>query len=76
MEGIQQGRLWAIRNGPDSPIFHAVSTNLPALFRTLKDANAFKKRLNAEYEVVVEVVEIDIIKKEDRHVSGMDKIGV
>lgn len=55
--------MWAIRNGPDSPIFHAVETNLPTLFRTRKDADTFKKRLKTEYEADVEVVEIEIVEK-------------
>ncbi len=64
MKNIQQGRLWAIRNNPDSPIFHTVRTGLPTLFRTQGKALDFKKKLKSEYEVTVEVVEIEIIEKQ------------
>lgn len=62
METIQQGRLWAIRNGPSSPIFHVAETGLPTLFRTRKDADSFKKRIKAELDTDVEVVEVQIIE--------------
>ncbi len=63
---IQQGRLWAVRRSHDSPIFHVVETGLPTLFRTRKEADVFKKRVDAidpKDPVKAEVVEVEIIEK-------------
>ncbi len=59
MEGIQQGRLWAVRLNSNSPIFHVAETGLPTLFRHRKEADAFKKRvdqIDPEHPTNTEVV--------------------
>ena len=66
MEGIQQGRLWAVKLVSNGVIFHIVETGLPSLFKRRGDAEAFKKRLDAidpDHPVKVEVIGVDIVAK-------------
>ena len=64
MIGIQQGRLWAIRNSENGPIFHQVENLLPLLFNTRKSANSYREWLKKQYDTNVIVVEVIIISKE------------
>lgn len=64
MNVIQQGRLWGIRNPGSDVIFHAVETGLPTLFKTRKDADAFKMGLKKQHNIDIEIVEVQIIEKE------------
>lgn len=63
MGGIQQGRLWALRSGPNSPILYQVEPRVPKLFETHKEADSFKRWLEESYGPVVEVIEINIVER-------------
>ncbi len=63
---IQQGRLWALRSSPEGPTFTVAATGMQPLFRSRKEADAFKKRvdqIDPEHPTNTEVVEVEIIKK-------------
>jgi hypothetical protein len=65
-EGIQRGRLWALRNSSDEPLFQSFETGLPTLFVTRKQAELWQRRINAECGGHVEVVEVKIIEAAKR----------
>ena len=72
LEGIQQGRLWAVRLVSNGLIYHYVENGLPTLFKTRRDAETFRKRIIAidpEHPIQVEVLEVTIIEKEVAHSS-------
>ena len=63
MEGIQQGRLWAVRNSQNSPIMHGAESGLPILSKTRKGIEEIKKYIDRTGDCNVEIIEVDIVEK-------------